>query len=589
MEEDSEDSRSSAPIPSSPGSPDILAGYPHQLSGTDTRADDSDGTVSYNVATEDIGFDDDSNNAGSTSRESQSILSSSQESRSFQPVVDFAGSVHHSANSSQLGAPGSSQRSAHDHEHERSPDDESQPSKKKKLNDSVQEEGETCPICLEAWGTSGAHRLVALRCGHVFGQSCVSRWLRARRCCPTCKRGAALKDLRHIYARRLVAADTAQVAALQAQLDQLQAEKMKSDMELEKCRIAHRACMMQLEDLRKSLLKNQVKEQPARRSWRFALERNLELNRDGGCRVLTYNCRTSELYVSQRSTNQLFPGYGVRKVNCYDFKLGQFLFLHTKCIRDITYSRPRDLLLSVGFDNSARIVERGILSHTIQCGMQLWSCSWDYLRTNEFYVGGVGGEIQQYDIRNPSTCLQKLKKGGDCSPTISLASTEHGLLSCQINSSWLWRQDARQWAATGLPLAGPFVSMAYDGDNHKVLLTCRAGATERSRLSLFKVKSVNSEVVVEYEKTFPGSTRTNIMCRSAFVKAPGATWVAGHSESDATLYLHGLDGSKTVSLPASEPTLDVCAAQGDPSGAQGMLLAAVSDSRLRLYKAFPVP
>ncbi|KAJ1848464.1 RING finger and WD repeat domain-containing protein 3, partial [Coemansia sp. RSA 2703] len=35
-----------------------------------------------------------------------------------------------------------------------------------------------CPICLESWGTTGAHRLVALKCGHLYGQRCIRRWLR---------------------------------------------------------------------------------------------------------------------------------------------------------------------------------------------------------------------------------------------------------------------------------------------------------------------------------------------------------------------------------------------------------------------------
>ncbi|CAG4970216.1 unnamed protein product [Colias eurytheme] len=460
-----------------------------------------------------------------------------------------------------------------------------------KRNDDV--DGETCPICLDSWGNSGEHRLVALKCGHLFGSQCVERWLKAQpakdRSCPTCKSKATLKDVRFIYARRLVAADTSQITTLQKQIDNLQAEKSRVELELHKSRIAHRTCVLQLEVLRETLMKNQVtKDQPPRRSWRFALEKNLEMCKDGGCRVLTYNCRTYELYVSQKSTNNLFPGYGIRKVSCVDYKLGQFVHLHPKPIRDITYSQPRDLLLSVGLDSSVRIVERGIASSTITCGVPLWSCSWDYLRSNEFYVGGVGGVIHQYDVRNSSSYIQRLTAPGDLSPVVSLCSTEYGLLSCQLNSCRLWVANIanmRQWEPRTLPVEGPFMSLCYDNESHRALVSCRSSGAERSRLSLCKLKASvpSGEVLFDIEQTFSGSARSLSMSRSTWVKAPGASWVAAHSESESTLYLHGLDGARTMSLPAAEPALDVCTAQlnGDT------ILAALSASRLRLYKAVP--
>ncbi|KPJ05393.1 PREDICTED: E3 ubiquitin-protein ligase RFWD3-like [Papilio xuthus] len=455
-----------------------------------------------------------------------------------------------------------------------------------KINDDT--DGETCPICLDTWGNSGEHRLVALKCGHLFGAQCVERWLKAQpsreRTCPTCKSKAALKDIRFIYAKRLVAADSSQITALQKQVDSLQTEKSRVELELQNCKIAHRACIMQLEVLRSSLMKPQVaKEQPVRRTWRFALEKNLEISKEGGCRVMTYNCRTYELYVSQKSVNYLFPGYGIRKVSCVDNKAGQFLHLHPKPIRDLTYSQPRDLLLSAGLDGAARVVERGVPGLAVHCGLPLWSCSWDHLRTNEFYVGGVGGVVQQYDVRNPSHYIQRLTAPGDMSPVVSLRSTEYGLLSCQLNSCWLWVANMRQWEPRALPLEGPFMSLSYDEESHRALVSCRAGGGERGRLALCRVRASapGGEVVLEPEQSFPGSGRATLMSRAAWVRAPGALWAAAHSEGEAALRLHGLEGARSVSLPAAEPALDVCALQlnGDT------VLAALSEWRLRLYKA----
>ncbi|XP_004922149.1 E3 ubiquitin-protein ligase RFWD3 [Bombyx mori] len=474
----------------------------------------------------------------------------------------------------------------------RPPDDIEPPAKLRKMNEVEEVDGETCPICLDSWGNSGDHRLVALRCGHLFGSECVERWLKAQklkdRTCPTCKGKANLKDLRFIYARRLVAADTSQITALQKQVEILQSEKSRTELELEKMKIAHRACVQQLEGLRSTLMKSQSnKEQPSRKSWRFALEKNLEICKDGGCRVLTYNCRTYELYVSQKSVNYLFPGFGIRKISCVDYKLGQFVHLHPKPIRDITYSQHRDLLLSVALDSTARIVERGILSVTVNSGMPLWSCSWDNLRSNEFYVGGVGGVIHHYDVRNPSTYLRMLSSPGDLSPVVSLCSTEYGLLSCQLNSSKLWAVNTRQCEPRVLPVEGSFMSLAYDNASQRAVIASRPSSNglERSKLSVCKLKPSipNGEVICDVVETFSGSLRSSLMSKVAWVRLASSAWVAAHSESDSALYLHGVDGTRTMSLPASEPALDVCSVETNGSN----ILAALSESRLRLYKAVP--
>ncbi|CAG9122970.1 unnamed protein product [Plutella xylostella] len=520
--------------------------------------------------------------------ESNSALSvtESESSNAF-PTVDIPGNANAVWNSEDSNSNANRELRVCESEDSNEP-----PAKMRKISTQSQEEqdGETCPICLDAWGNSGDHRLVALKCGHLFGSKCVERWLRAQaqkdRSCPTCKSKATVRDLRFIYARRLVAADTAEITALQKQVEVIQSEKIRAELELQKSKMAHRACIQQLEVLRNTLASSsQSCQRFERKGWRFALEKNLEVCKDGGCRVLSYNCRTYDLYVSQKSTNSLFPGFGVRRVSCVDYKLGPFLFLHPKPIRDIAYSQPKDLLLSVSLDGSARLVERGSASLTIQCGAPLWSCTWDALRHHELFVGGVGGAIMHYDIRNTGSPLHRLSAPSDMTPVASLCSTEYGLLSCQLNSSWLWSPSTSgQWEPKALPVDGPFLSMAYDSETHRGLISCRPKGIERSRLVVAKFRSSTlGEALCETEQTFMGSARATLMSRATWVRAPGALWVAAHSESDSALLLHGLEGSRTMSLPAAEPALDVFSAQlnGDT------IVAALSESRLRMYKAVP--
>lgn len=69
----------------------------------------------------------------------------------------------------------------------------------------------------------GKHRVVSLRCGHFFGESCIKRWIRANAnkkvgACPECKAVAKIYDVRKHFARKLVALDT----------DELQRERLQA-------------------------------------------------------------------------------------------------------------------------------------------------------------------------------------------------------------------------------------------------------------------------------------------------------------------------------------------------------------------------
>lgn len=47
--------------------------------------------------------------------------------------------------------------------------------KENTMNEEDDDDGLTCPICLDSWEMSGDHRLVSLKCGHLFGNSCIKR------------------------------------------------------------------------------------------------------------------------------------------------------------------------------------------------------------------------------------------------------------------------------------------------------------------------------------------------------------------------------------------------------------------------------
>ncbi|KAK1653980.1 hypothetical protein QYE76_071785 [Lolium multiflorum] len=62
----------------------------------------------------------------------------------------------------------------------------------------------TCPVCLEPWTCNGGHRICCIPCGHVYGRSCLERWLHrsshASAKCPQCGEQFEDKLITNLYA-----------------------------------------------------------------------------------------------------------------------------------------------------------------------------------------------------------------------------------------------------------------------------------------------------------------------------------------------------------------------------------------------------
>ncbi|PQP95957.1 E3 ubiquitin-protein ligase RFWD3 isoform X1 [Prunus yedoensis var. nudiflora] len=70
-------------------------------------------------------------------------------------------------------------------------------------------DGLFCPICLDAWTNDGDHRICCLPCGHIYGMSCITKWLQRRnsRKCPQCNQKCKLKDVRKLFVSQVLSVD----------------------------------------------------------------------------------------------------------------------------------------------------------------------------------------------------------------------------------------------------------------------------------------------------------------------------------------------------------------------------------------------
>jgi len=77
-----------------------------------------------------------------------------------------------------------------------------------------------CLICFEDFSSEGKHRVVSLNCGHIFGKSCIERWLRNHSTCPSCK--VTVSDIRLIFGFPIV--NSSEVNQMREELKRLQDE-----------------------------------------------------------------------------------------------------------------------------------------------------------------------------------------------------------------------------------------------------------------------------------------------------------------------------------------------------------------------------
>ncbi|XP_010716209.1 E3 ubiquitin-protein ligase RFWD3-like isoform X2 [Meleagris gallopavo] len=117
-----------------------------------------------------------------------------------------------------------------------------------------EEEGDTCAICFEPWTNAGEHRLSALRCGHLFGYTCIDRWLKGQAGkCPQCNKKAKRSDIVVLYARTLKALDTSEQERVKSSLEKEQKLRRQAELESAQSRLQLQVLTDECSKLRKQV------------------------------------------------------------------------------------------------------------------------------------------------------------------------------------------------------------------------------------------------------------------------------------------------------------------------------------------------
>ncbi|KAK6192096.1 hypothetical protein SNE40_003635 [Patella caerulea] len=386
--------------------------------------------------------------------------------------------------------------------------------KKSPAKEESDDEGDTCPICFELWTTSGIHRLISLKCGHLFGQSCIQKWLKGQGGkCPQCNAKAKRQDIRLVYAKCIRALDTSERDRALQELAAEKEAKRKIELEAAQMRLKYHQTLEECKTLRieqdrlrreMALMRSQSSSgnnnsfsasQPSTSvqsvcKCEFVHDRVINISDAGKCRVLAFSSSLGALLVSQPSASQLFKGFGVKKISTMDFKTSQYLTIHSKVIRDICFHPVYDdgILLSCGMDKSIKMTS--IMSNTVVQSygstLPIWSCVWNTDNKSYFYAGLQNGTVLEFDTRNTSEAVQEINKEGSKSPVVALqyipkddtADFKHeGLLVGQLDrTSFYEKKTDNEMRLHLLPLDGSLTSLCFERSTRQLLASFRPSA-----------------------------------------------------------------------------------------------------------------
>lgn len=466
----------------------------------------------------------------------------------------------------------------------------------------------------------------------------------ATRCCPSCKMKATTRDIRPLYAKKICVVDKSDEYRLQSMLDseKLQVAKLRQDVALLRLELDVQqrftdTLKEQLQQSRKQALglsesvglsatnactssicssssasaaaasTTNTSLPRLTKMFRLSRDRTINICQEPGCRVMVHSRANNKLIVSQKSTQSLFPGYGVRFIDLPSYRPSQFLHMATKQLRDLAFDGDGEhLLAAASMDACVKLYDISTMgsrqsSSVIQfCPSDsgVWSVAFDKCRTKSMYLGTQNGTTYTYDIRSPANYLYAQKTAGDMSPVINIcpvaAHQPHvpygGFLVCKLQSVWFYEYTAdERLVGTRFTVVGPFVSMSWDERTQHIVLATRPTAAQPScRYVVANLRRIDETIVLQVVATMYGSTVQAVMTRCAQISVDnGSTMiVAAYMQDSKQLHTMGVDLAKRESvrmqqLPIDDCMLDLCPIYLTP---ENVCLAGLSDTKCRIFQ-----
>jgi len=315
-------------------------------------------------------------------------------------------------------------------------DDDTVKSDDDQINDINNTNGiSTCSICLDELTSNGRHRVVSLKCGHVFGKHCVMQWITQVQRCPTCNKKSIRSDIRPVFGLgKLQVLDTTELESVKKQLMSAKQKAASSQAREKRLELALKSSILHSEVLnnRTSNRNPQESVQNAQNhtesgtesgDWRNILQKSvdvslkLDVKRGGRCLEIDSHQGGSIIFSRAFDIGAINRGFVLNRVSISSgrVEVSSHRVLHSKQIRDLQIcphesSVAARTIASVGEDKRLVIsnIENGF-SVGIFYELEEKGCSVTWLSNpNHIAVGQEKATVQLFDLRNTKCSLDSI-------------------------------------------------------------------------------------------------------------------------------------------------------------------------------------
>ena len=502
----------------------------------------------------------------------------------------------------------------------------------------TQSPNDNCTICFEPWTSGSEHRIVSLNCGHLYGKSCIEKWIKAngtRAKCPQCNQPAKLRDIRCVFAKTITAIDTSELEMTKIELEKERKLRMQVELDLANYRMKYRTATSECERLKqelhvlqessKRMRLNSVEQsihqisKKTKSSECFEFVKDIEISSNGGCRLISYSSLLKQIVVTLPISHPLFKGFGVRKISSVDFKANECINIHKKLIKDLTIDPYTGTIMSCSLDKTVKLTSLITRQNiqTFDLDFEPWSITYSPTNSNEIFVGLKNGSLMLLDTRKFTEPVGQINSLTN-SPVVSLSYIQddsrkpcfRGILAAQLDRcSFYERKDGIfHFKVDPVPIEGRFTSTHYDPKSGYSLVSCRPSNIHKRvthvvstylinqiqynikcdlhfQVTNFVYDDDNDIIVTDVANLFEGGTSQVQLSKSRIFAHPlhekSSLICAGDESSKGVLIWDSNSGNCVQKLVSENPILDLSLTNELDSN---YFLTALTEKAVKVYR-----
>lgn len=464
---------------------------------------------------------------------------------------------------------------------------------------SQDDDGSICSICLDNFHSSGLHRLISLRCGHLFGDSCIRTWVKEQKNCPQCKAKTNVRDFRSVFATKIQIVDNSRELELEMKIQKLENEKrdlsasnMQNAMTIAIQKRLIRELQNDIDRLKHMTLTRKTSGTDCIqliKSGRMYLEKNIDFKDNAECKIIKYMLKSKKLTVSQKlSGATLFSGYGLRFIDIETYRFEKFLNISTKPLIDFTLDQSETLIASTSRESVCKIYNvsnsQGVASLSSETPVPIWCCSFNKNRDNQMILGAQNGSILVFDIKRPTEVFQTLSSLENKTPVkfiLSMSKNEAfpfgGFFVIHVRGLYFYEMQSNlEFIIAKLNFDDSILAASYDDKTDMLLLS--TPTTDQTVHIIMRLLRADDVPVLQEVYRIPINQMST--SRPAQIKVADGFIVTCYSNEHREMQVYTPSVGKFHSISTQSIVTDFCPIYAEN---KAVTFAALCPTKCRIY------